>query len=213
MARIFIRGEAGKFANYEAALTALGAEPVVSLDLSLSDGCGGLLLPGGADMDPALYGEENTASEGIDASRDRDELALCRRFFESGRPILGICRGHQVLNVFFGGSLIQDVAHREIHVWKETCDSIHRVRALHPFMEQRYGASFSVNSAHHQAVKRLGAGLLATCESEDGINEGFLHENGKVIGVQFHPERIAFAHARPDAVDGRKIFEAFLELV
>lgn len=213
MKRIFMRGEADKLANYVAALTASGAEPVVSMDLTLAERCDGLLLPGGADADPALYGQENTASEGIDPARDRDELELIKRFFAQGKPILGICRGHQMLNIAFGGTLIQDVENRERHVWKENGDSIHPVRALHPFMQSLYGEEFPVNSAHHQAVGVLAKGLIPTCESEEGINEGFIHENGKIIAVQFHPERIAFAHARPDAVDGSKIFDAFLALI
>ena len=213
MKRIFMRGEAEKLANYVAALTASGAEPVVSMDLSLSEDCDGLLLPGGADVDPALYGQENTASAGIDLERDRDEIELVKRFFALGKPILGICRGHQVLNIAFGGTLIQDVENRERHVWKEDGDSIHTALAVHPFMQSLYGEEFPVNSAHHQAVEKLGEGLIPTCESEEGINEGFIHKDGKIIAVQFHPERIAFAHARPDAVDGSKIFDAFLALI
>ena len=198
MKTVFIRGNRGDFANYTAALAACGAEPVLSMDPADAERCGGLLLPGGADVNPALYGQENTASRGIDDSRDRDELALIRRFFACGRPILGICRGHQVLNVAFGGDLIQDVPDPARHVaLGEAGDNVHPVRAGHPFLQELYGERF----------------LLETCVSADGINEGFIHENGLVIGVQFHPERMGFAHRRPDTVDGQKIFESFLALV
>ena len=214
MKTVFIRGNRGDFANYTAALAACGAEPVLSMDPADAERCGGLLLPGGADVNPALYGQENTASRGIDDSCDRDELALIRCFFAFGRPILGICRGHQVLNVAFGGDLIQDVPDPARHVaLGEAGDNVHPVRAGHPFLQGLYGERFCVNSAHHQAAGRLGRGLLETCVSADGINEGFIHENGLVIGVQFHPERMGFAHRRPDTVDGRKIFESFLALV
>ena len=101
MKRIFMRGNPGDFANYVAALTACGAEPVISMTLSDADTCDGLLIPGGADVNPVLYGQENTASEGIDDSRDADEIALAKCFFAAGKPVLGICRGHQVLNVAF----------------------------------------------------------------------------------------------------------------
>lgn len=214
MKTVFIRGNRGDFANYTAALAACGAEPVLSMNPADAERCGGLLLPGGADVNPALYGQKNTASRGIDDSRDRDELALIRRFFAFGRPILGICRGHQVLNVAFGGDLIQDVPDPARHVaLGDAGDNVHPVRAGHPFLQGLYGERFCVNSAHHQAAGRLGRGLLETCVSADGINEGFIHENGLVIGVQFHPERMGFAHRRPDTVDGRKIFESFLALV
>lgn len=214
MKTVFIRGNRGDFANYTAALAACGAEPVLSMNPADAERCGGLLLPGGADVNPSLYGQENTASHGIDDSRDRDELALIRRFFAFGRPILGICRGHQVLNVAFGGDLIQDVPDPARHVaLGDAGDNVHPVRAGHPLLQGLYGERFCVNSAHHQAVGRLGRGLLETCVSADGIDEGFIHENGLVIGVQFHPERMGFAHRRPDTVDGQKIFESFLALV
>lgn len=214
MKRIFMRGNPGDFANYVAALTACGAEPVISMTLSDADTCDGLLIPGGADVNPVLYGQENTASEGIDDSRDADEIALAKCFFAAGKPVLGICRGHQVLNVAFGGDLIQDVPNAKHHMaTKETGDAIHTVRAQHDLMLEFYGEEFPVNSAHHQAAGKLGAGLIPLCISDDGINEGFIHENGKVIGVQFHPERIGFAHRRPDAVNGEKLFRYFLSLI
>ena len=119
-----------------------------------------------------------------------------------------------MLNVAFGGDLIQDVPDPARHVaLGDAGDNVHPVRAGHPFLQGLYGERFCVNSAHHQAVGRLGRGLLETCVSADGINEGFIHENGLVIGVQFHPERMGFAHRRPDTVDGQKIFESFLSLV
>ena len=106
-----------------------------------------------------------------------------------------------------GGDLIQDVPDPKHHMaTKESGDAIHAVRAQHNLMREFYGEEFPVNSAHHQAAGKLGAGLIPLCVSDDGINEGFIHENGKVIGVQFHPERIGFAHRRPDAVDGEKLF-------
>lgn len=214
MKKVFIRCNPGEFKNYTDALEACGIEPVLSMDLSHADICDGLLVPGGADVNPALYGQENTASEGIDDDRDRDEIALTHRFFEAGKPIFGICRGHQIINVAFGGDMIQHVPHAERHMsLGEKGDNIHMVRALHPFLQKLYGEEFPVNSAHHQAVNRLGKGLIATCISDDGINDGFIHENGRVIGVQFHPERIGFAHRRPDAVDGEKLFRAFIKLL
>ena len=210
MKRVFLRGRPGEFDNYFAALEACGVEPVLSMDLRLADSCDALLVPGGTDVDPVHYGQANTASVGIDPDRDRDELALIARFLDLERPILGICRGHQILNIALGGTLLQDIPN---HTKLPDGDRVHAVRATHPFLRELYGERFTVNSAHHQAVDRLGAGLAATCVSEDGVLEGFIHENGRVIGVQYHPERIAFAHRRPDADDGEALFRAFLERV
>lgn len=214
MKKVFIRGTADEYPNYVNALTACGVQPVLSMDLSVADTCDALLVPGGADVNPALYGQENTASVGIDDDRDRDEIALIRRFFAQNKPIFGICRGHQIINVAFGGDMIQHVPFAERHVsLGEKGDNVHTVRALHPFMQEMYGDCFPVNSSHHQAADRLGEGLIATCVNEEGINEGFIHENGRVIGVQFHPERIGFLNRRPDTVDGEKLFRAFLSLL
>ena len=93
MKKVFLRAEPGTFQNYSNALTACGVQPVLSMDLSDADDCDALLVPGGADVNPALYGQENTASSGIDDDRDRDEIELIRRFFAQNKPILGICRG------------------------------------------------------------------------------------------------------------------------
>lgn len=210
MKRVFLRGKPGDFENYLAALRACGAEPVLSMELKAADDCDALLVPGGADVDPIHYGQINTASVGIDPDRDRDEIALIRRFLDLGKPILGICRGHQVINIALGGTLIQDIPG---HTQLDGCDRIHPVRALHPFLQDLYGDHFVVNSSHHQAVDRLGEGLTATCVSEEGVIEGLIHTSGKIIGVQYHPERIAFSHRRPDADDGARLFQAFLALI
>lgn len=210
MKRIFLRGAPGEFPAYLTALTACGVEPVLSLDLSLAETCDALLVPGGADLDPAHYGQANTASVGIDADRDRDELFLVHRFMELGKPILGICKGHQVLNVALGGTLIQ---HIPDHGQIDGQDRVHPVTVTHPFLRQLYGDRFICNSSHHQVVDRLGEGLSVTCRSEEGYVEGIIHENGRVIGVQYHPERLSFDRRRPDADDGEPLLRAFLALV
>ena len=213
MKRVFLRGEAEKLKNYTAALTTVGIECVVSMDLSLAEGCDGLLLPGGADVDPIHYGQENTASRDIDPNRDRDEFALIDLFLRLERPILGICRGHQILNIALGGTLIQDLPDDSHHQREDKVDRVHPVNVVHPFLRELYGDSFISNSAHHQAVDRLADGLKLTCVGEDGVAEGFLHENGRIIGVQFHPERMSFGNLRPDADDGAAIFRAFAAML
>lgn len=213
MKRVFLRGDAEKLKNYTAALTAVGLECVVSMDLSLAEDCDGLLVPGGADVDPIHYGQENTASRGIDPDRDRDELALINLFLRLERPILGICRGHQILNIALGGTLIQDLPDDSHHQREDKVDRVHPVKVVHPFLHELYGDSFVSNSAHHQAVDRLAEGLAVTCTGEDGVIEGFIHENGRIIGTQFHPERMSFEKLRPDADDGSAIFRAFAAML
>lgn len=215
MKRIFIYGEAEKMTNYANALRGVGLCPVFSLTLSGWADCDGLLLPGGADMDPARYGEENTASAGIDPVRDEAELSLIEKFLQAERPILGICRGFQVLNVALGGSLLQDVDHPETHRWAEEIgDRVHEVTAAQEsFLKPLYGERFAVNSAHHQALGRIGAHLAVTAHAPDGVAEAMQWPEKRVYAVQFHPERMAFAHRREDTVDGAAVFRFFREVL
>ena len=214
MKRVFLRCTEDAYENYAAALTACGVQAVRSLDLTLADGCDALLLPGGGDADPALYGQENRGSDPPDHDRDRDELALIREFMAQEKPILGICRGHQMLNIALGGTLIQDLPDERHRRDKQTdTDRIHRVRSVHPLMLELYGETFVSNSSHHQAVAQMGEGFTPLCVSEDGVVEGMIHENGRVLGVQFHPERMAFALRRGDAADGAAIFRWFVSKI
>lgn len=211
MKRVFVRGNAVACSNYDAALRASGMEPVFSMDLALADCCDGLLLTGGYDVDPAYYGQANTASVNIDPIRDKEEIALVRRFMELERPIFGICRGHQVLNVALGGDMIQHIPnHAEV---APGVDHSHCVFAEHDFMKNIYADQFVVNSAHHQIVNRLGEGLSVTCRSEENYIEGIIHENGMVFGVQFHPERMCYAKRRSDTIDGAVLFDVFREML
>lgn len=215
MKRVFIYGDREKRQNYVLALEASGLQPVVSWDLSGADGCGGLLIPGGADMDPALYGAENQGSLGIDRALDEAELELARRFAQAGLPILGICRGMQVLNVAFGGSLIQDLPTAGTHRWEEsTGDKRHMVSApADSFLHGLYGGGFSVNSAHHQGVGQLAEGARIAAQAEDGVMEALEWPGRMIYAVQFHPERMTLAHRRPDTVDGAPIFRFFATLL
>ena len=205
----------GDAANYLAAVAAAGGrgdtrylpEPDLAYD--------GLLLAGGGDMDPALCGQPNCGSRAIDPARDRAELALLDAFFGAGKPVLAICRGHQVVNVWAGGGLIQDLdpALAPFHGGGEE-DRVHPVRAVEGSLLHRlYGPVFPVNSSHHQAPGRLGRGLTAAARSEGGVVEGLEHESLPLISVQFHPERMTGERARPDTVDGGAIFRAFLDMV
>lgn len=210
MKRVFLRGEPGEFEAYLEALTACGLEPVRSMELRLAADCDGLLLPGGADVDPGYYGQENQGSIGIDLGKDEDELTLARQFIRAGKPVLGICRGCQVLNIALGGTLHQDILG---HSRVEGEERFHPVQVEHPMLRALYGERFTTNSSHHQSIDRLGEGLTVLCRADDGVIEGVLHQSGKILGTQFHPERMCFRNRRPEADDGAPIFRFFAALL
>lgn len=126
---------------------------------------------------------------------------------------MGVCRGCQLLNIYFGGTLIQDLPNATDHCTTEIKRSVHNVIAKNgSFTEKLYGSKFSVNSYHHQAVKRLGNGLEVVLTCEDGVIEGFCHKELPVIAVQFHHEKQRPDVLPDDVVDGIKIFEYFVKL-
>lgn len=200
-------------ANYLRALGHLGAKGVVLYGIEDVKSYDGLLIPGGLDVDPALYGQQNLACEGVNQELDRLQMKSLALFTEAKKPVLGICRGEQMINIFFGGSLIQHIDAAADHVYnKELADDRTHMTHAAPgsFLEKLYGERFPTNSSHHQAADRLGAGLRAVQWSEEGVVEGIEHEILPVWGVQWHPERMCFERARPDTVDGAKVIEMFL---
>lgn len=144
----------------------------------------GLLLTGGGDVAPERYGAVRLPSDEVDEARDAEELALIEAFLARRRPIFGICRGIQLLNVAFGGTLYQQV---ENHAG----NARHDVRAAAGSrVEALCGGSFAVNSWHHQAVREAAQGLRVTARSDDGVIEAVEHEILPVLAVQWHPERM-----------------------
>lgn len=198
--------------NYELAVRAAGGDFVTrcypEVDLSFD----GLLLTGGGDIDPSRYGQVLNGSNPPDLERDRTELALARAYLDAGKPILGICRGHQILNVVLGGTMVQDLGeHLNLFHRKTSEDRVHPIRAQEgSILHALYGETFAVNSAHHQAVDALGEGLVITARSESGIVESVELPGRPVLGLQFHPERMTGLHLRPDTVDGAAVFQWFL---
>ena len=205
--RIFLWGEATRFANYQRALEAGGAQAVLSTNPEDAVDCQGLLLTGGGDLDPALYGQENLCCQGVEPDRDEAEMELLDRFTVTGKPILGICRGLQVINVYFGGSLLQNICGHEA---TEQGDRLHGSRTDSSLLSALYGPAFTVNSAHHQAVDRIGGGLRAIQWAEDGIVEGLRHRTLPIYALQWHPERLRGRFSNPRAADGDAIFHYFL---
>ena len=140
--RIYLYGTAERYKNYLRAVTAAGGELCLN---GCPETCDGLLLPGGGDIAPWRYGQENRSSRDVEPERDQEELALLAMFAAIKRPVLGICRGLQTINVFFGGTLLQDI---QGHSAAEGIDRFHRVYTAPSFLRELYGEEGIVNSAH-----------------------------------------------------------------
>lgn len=211
MKKLFLPNPAEKFANYLDAFGRCGAEVICSADPAAGIGCDALLLPGGADVDPARYGQGMNGSRSIDPERDARELDALARFLAAGLPVLGICRGLQVLNTAFGGTLHQDIpGHTKL---APDTDRVHPSHTEDALLTALYGTDFAINSAHHQAIDRLGEGLRAVQWSHDGLVEAVRHESLPIFAVQWHPERMCFARRREDAVDSELMLRAWLKTI
>lgn len=159
--------------------------------------CDGLLLTGGGDLGPDFQRNRPPLFlENVDEERDWFEIGLVRLALRSGKPVLAVCRGIQVLNMAFYGTLYHDINTELPNSGTHQPDSIVR-EASHPvyFKENTrlfsiFGEEALVNSTHHQAIKDLGKGLTAGAVSPDGLIEAVEGEEGFVIGVQWHPERL-----------------------
>ena len=210
--RILLSGK-NNLPFYVDAVNAAGGEATAKYLPDISTDYDGLILCGGSDIDPKYYHQENNGSVGIDRERDTVEFALLKAFVDAGKPVLGICKGHQLINVFFGGSLHQDLPEKRFHTSNQDWDITHPVTAKEGSMLYKlYGPSFVVNSSHHQAVDQLGSGLVATACWNETYVEAFEHTSQHIYGVQWHPERMCASKKRPDTIDGLKIFEWFLDV-
>lgn len=187
-----------------------GEEHVLNAYLQEADG---LILSGGGDVDPGLYGEERTILCGeADALRDAMEMYLCRRALEMDVPVLGICRGLQVMNVALGGTLYQHVPGASLHSRSDApAQAVHTVRMAEGSLLQAIlgEKTIGVNSRHHQGIKIPAPGLKPQAFAEDGLVEAAAMPGKRFfLGVQWHPESM---HASDE--NARKIFAAFLAAV
>lgn len=178
---VYIPGGPERCLNYRNAVARCGGSLAENADEAEL-----LILTGGGDVEPWRYGAENAGSYGMKPERDENELALIEKFLGEGKQVFGICRGMQLINVYFGGTLFQDIpGHSQI----EGEDSVHGSRTEESFLRKLYGETVQINSAHHQAADRLGRGLRVIQWAEDGTVEAMIHESLPVLAVQWHPER------------------------
>lgn len=212
-----------KMHDYDESVRRAGGEPRV-LDVAagsgddLMTGVEGLLLTGGGDLDPALYGEpRHPTFDAAEPGRDAFEMDLVRRALDANVPVFAICRGIQVLNVARGGTLVQDIPDQMpgsgVHSVREPSFAIaHDVwiasgTLLERLMRERLeGDTCAVNSRHHQAIKEVGKGLVVSATAPDGVIEAVEDPTRRFcLGVQWHPENFYRTG------EFRALFEGFIE--
>ena len=186
--------------NYSQAISKAGGVPVIIPTVSSKEEAeavlavlDGIVFSDGEDLDPSLYGEAVlNETVYVDSVRDVSDVFLAKAAVASGKPILAICRGEQLMNVVLGGSLYQDLA-------EQKPDNVGHSGTTHKILAEQgsllaklYGTdSLEVNSSHHQAVKDVAPGLKVTAYSSDGIVEAY--EGDNLTAVQFHPEKLVRA--------------------
>jgi putative glutamine amidotransferase len=205
---------------YTHALEKAGALPIIlpftenrDLVLSYVERVHGLLFPGGIDMDPEFYGEPPVRELGeMDRRLDLFQLSFFEATKVHNKPILGICRGSQLIHVALGGSLYQDIASQFepqttiVHMEKDR-DTDHPVN-IYPGsrLHALFGSRIEVNSRHHQCIKTPGKDLVITARAPDGVIEAAEHKNLPIDLVQWHPERMLL---KSDAM--LPLFKAFVK--
>ena len=210
--KILLSGHDG-LEDYINAINNAGGEATAKYLPKFDTGYDGLVLCGGNDIHPKYYNEAINGAVNIDEARDEIEIALLEEYVKLGKPILGICRGCQLINVFFGGTLYQDLPETSSHrsgVGKY--DMTHLVNAdLDSILGKIYGESFIVNTSHHQAAKKLGKDLCASVYWNDQHVEAIEHKYLPILGVQWHPEKMCDNKSEKVA-NGMSIFESFIEI-
>jgi putative glutamine amidotransferase len=216
------RGKAYVMNDYIQSVVRAGAVPVILPVLSdnelaekLFDMVDGLILTGGGDLDPAFYGEDPHVKLGsVCRLRDDFDFKLLDFAVKKNIPVFGICRGHQLINTYFGGTLYQDVSLCKgswiKHSQEKLFDYVeHKIQIQKDsWLGSFLGTDISVNSYHHQSVKKLVNGFKVTAVAMDGIIEA-IEKEGKLfcVGVQWHPERMS-----QDNKSMQQIFNEFIKV-
>jgi putative glutamine amidotransferase len=228
-----IRSEGERYSrlneNYTRSVRAAGGLPLIlPFDLTQSDAeaivalIDGIVFSGGGDVDPRYFGEDpHPALKRVSAAYDASEMALFKAAEQARLPVLGICRGCQLINVAMGGSLFQDIpaqlpgAIAHYPAGAPMDESFHRIDIVDSasIMARCFGLEeLYVNSFHHQAVRKLAAGLRVTAKSGDGVIEAFEGSDGAwfLHALQFHPEGLT-KPGTPRYADFQKLFGSFVD--
>lgn len=165
---------------------------------ALVDSCDLLILPGGGDIDPSFFHQNNTSSKNVDFILDNVQFSFLEAFVKMNKPVIGICKGMQLINVYFGGSLTQNLSDssRRIHTYLDQ-DKYHEIMPVSHFpVSHRFSwlctfpKNLIVNSAHHQSIHNLGNNLYPVHVAKDDVIESICHRTLPIVGVQWHPERL-----------------------
>jgi len=207
------------YAPYIHALEVAGADPVTLEPESFMSEpravevvgmLDGLLFPGGWDVEPGRYREKaESESADVDPPLDATEIALVRAALRSQTPVLGICRGQQVINVALGGTLRQHIDGHDMHGQPRhrLAHSV-RIEPESEFSRATEAGELMVNSLHHQAVNDVAPGLKVTAVSGDGVVEGVESDDGTVVAVQCHPEELVGADGWAESLFRRFVHRA-----
>lgn len=180
----------------------------------LIDSVDGLILSGGNDVSPYIYGEDSSQFlRSTDPFRDEFEISLLKEAIKQGKPVLGICRGMQLINVAFGGTLYQDTSLNANYTIQHFQQSdphfpIHSINVMeNSILHSILGSKAMVNSIHHQMLKKVSNEFYITATSNDGVIEAIEKKDGSfVLGVQWHPEILSESYEKM-----KGIFERFIE--
>ena len=205
--KIAIVGRKTDTNNYTKYVNAIGATAVVTLRPMEIFTCSGLILPGGGDITPAFFGEGNHGSRNIDTELDIIQLQAFDIALRNHIPVLGICKGMQIINVGLGGTLHQNLSTADSHRYRNADQYHPTFITTDSWLYPLYGDTAIVNSAHHQGLKKLGSGLSAVqyCLYDHCI-EAISHRHLPILGVQWHPERLDKAHT---SINGQAVLTYF----
>ncbi len=219
MEKIMIAGLQTADNNYAGlvdALKLMGKESFISLCPEDADKASHIIFPGSfQDINPERWGAADEASNDINNDLDEAQWTIMDIAVENRKPVLGICRGMQLINVYFGGTLMQDMPFKEVHIKKEPEQYHQLVISENSFMFDLLGPVTEVNSRHHQGVGCVGDNLRVSALwlGEMGlVMEGIEHRELPIIGVQWHPESMYMEGTEKQKEDGRKIFDYFFRI-
>lgn len=205
--------------NYSRAISGSGGVPIIAADPNQADSYAemysGLLLTGGTGVHPARYNDvffDDDSIRGTNAIRDAMEFELLYAFASRRKPVFGICRGHQLINVAFGGKLMLNFP-KQLHLEHQNWISHNVVAEEGSILGRLFGLEFETNSNHRDCVTEVGNEMAISARSKDGIVEGIEHKTLPIFGVQWHPERSrGELKYPPKGPDMSRLFDYFIQL-